>query len=107
MGPSCELKVASPGLLSCTRRQSVAEKRIFLSQAGREMQKYMAKGFESLNGLAVRTGFILSSTGSNGSIFILEKSFQTEYQAGIMLTDSSKISLSRKILSEELVFKAT
>jgi hypothetical protein len=64
----------------------------------REMRKDMAKNFEKLNGLAVRTGFILSGTGSNGSIFILEKSFRIEHQAGNMLTDSSNISLSRKIL---------
>jgi len=76
----------------------MAETRILLSQTGREMQKDMAKNFERLNGLAVRTGFILSSIVSNGSIFILEKSFRIEYQAGSMLTDSSNISLSRKML---------
>jgi len=53
---------------------------------GREMQKDMSKNFERLNGLAIRTGFILSSTGSSGITFTLEKSFRIEYQAGIMLT---------------------
>jgi hypothetical protein len=46
------------------------------------MQKDMANNFEKLNGLSVRTGFILSNTESNGRTFNLENNFRIEYQAG-------------------------